>query len=581
MKKIITFFKEFKIPKKEEARKALASFSKKEFYIFFSLFLVLSVSTIAILLRINTLFTMQVPAPGGTITEGIIGIPRFINPVLAVSDADKDMTALIYSGLMKKDGAGNIIPDLAASYEVSKDNLTYTFTLKENIFFHDKEPVTADDVVYTITQIKDASIKSPKKVSWEGVTVEKIDDKTVQFVLKTPYAPFIENATVGILPSHLWKNVPVEQFSFTDFNTEAIGSGPYKISATAKSSSGVPESYELEPAKRFMSESYLKNLVIRFYSNEKELVDAIQSGAVDDINSISPESASMLAAQGYRVETSVLPRVFGLFFNQSQAPLFVDKNVVAALEMAVNKKRVIDEVLRGYGVAIDSPVPAHFLGNETSDDEASIGSVEDARALLAKNGWKAGTDGVLEKTANKKTTRLAFSISTGDTPELKRAAELLKEDFEKLGAAVELKIFDIGNLNQSIIRPRKYDALFFGQVISHESDLFAFWHSSQRNDPGLNIAMYTSARADALLESSLVTLAKEDRVAIYQKFQTEVQKDEPALFIYSPKFIYVVSDALTGLDLSNVTAPSDRLANVADWYVETENIWKIFKKAIN
>ncbi len=577
---MFTFIRKLKIPKKEELKKAIDSFSKKELYIFIALFCIFIISALLMLQKVNNIFMVEQPSRGGTLSEGIIGTPRFINPILAISDADKDLTALIYSGLMRKMPDGDIIPDLAEKYEISSDGLIYTFILKENIFFHDKEPIAADDVVFTINQAKDSALKSPRKLNWEGVTVQKIDDRTVEFTLKAPYAGFLENTTLGILPAHIWKNIPLEQFSFSDFNVNGIGSGPYKVRKIKRASSGVPEYYELIPWSKFNPEPWIGDITLKFYLNEKELVKGLESGNVQNINGISSNAAKNLEENGYRIETTVLPRVFGLFFNQSQAPIFLNKNVVAALNAAVNKDAIIQEVLNGYAVPINSPIPSHLLGSQADsvDGISHSGSVEEAKSILAKDGWKVGKDGILEKKSKTKMTVLEFSISTGDTPELKRAAELLKADFEKIGAKVDLKIFEIGSLNQDVIRPRKYDALFFGQVISHESDLFAFWHSSQRNDPGLNIAMYTNSKADKLLEDSLSMLDKDGRIKKYLAFQDELEKDEPAIFIYSPNFIYVVAKNLGGLDLNQITAPSDRWNNVFDWYTKTENIWKIFKK---
>ena len=234
------FIRDFKIPKKEELKKAVDAFSKKELYAFIVIFCVFAISTLLMLQKINNTFMVEVPARGGTLSEGIIGTPRFINPILAISDADKDLTALVYSGLMRKMPNGDIVPDLASTYEVSSDGLTYTFTLKNDIFFHDKKQITADDVAYTINQAKDDTLKSPKRLNWQGVDVRKVDGKTIEFTLKTPYAGFLENTTLGILPAHIWKNIPVEQFSFSDFNVNGIGSGPYKINKIKRASSGVP-----------------------------------------------------------------------------------------------------------------------------------------------------------------------------------------------------------------------------------------------------------------------------------------------------------------------------------------------------
>lgn len=580
MKKIIPTIKKC-IPMRGELSRAVSSLSRKERYVFLGLFGVLAITALLLLVRVNNFFTEKVPAQGGSVSEGIIGIPRFINPVLAVSDADRDLTALVYSGLMKKLPGGTIVPDLAENFTVSEDGLVYTFVIKSGAVFHDKEPVTADDVVYTINQIKDTTIKSPKKVSWEGVTAEKVDDRTVVFRLKTPYAQFLENTTIGILPSHIWNAVSAEEFSFSDYNSNAIGSGPYKIDSISKSSSGVPEQYVLAPAKRLTPEAFIEKLTIRFYSNENDLVSGLTGGEVDNIGGVSPDTAASLAEKGYRIETTVLPRMFGLFFNQNQAPIFLNKTVVSALSMTIDKERIINEVLHGYGAAIDGPVPQSLLGSDEDIDPSSethAERIEKAKGLLADDGWKAGDDGILEKKLKKETLRLSFSISTGDTAELKQAAELIRQDFASIGAEVELKVFDTGSLNQSVIRPRKYDALFFGQVVGRESDLFAFWHSSQRNDPGLNIAMYANAKVDKALEASLIAQDPAVRAKHYLAFQSEFAKDKPAVFVYSPEFIYVVAKNIKNISIENMTVPAERFGGIGSWYIETENIWKVFVK---
>lgn len=141
---------------------------------------------------------------------------------------------------------------------------------------------------------------------------------------------------------------------------------------------------------------------------------------------------------------------------------------------------------------------------------------------------------------------------------------------------VDVKTFEIGNLNQSVIRPRKYDALLFGQIINHESDLFAFWHSSQRKDPGLNVAMYTNAKVDKILEDAFTTTDAGERTGKYAQFEDEVEKDMPAVFLYSPSFIYVVSKDLGNVDIGHMISPADRFLNAYVWYTEKDNVWKVF-----
>ena len=571
------------LPKKEEIKKAIAHFSKREYFVFLGLLAVLLVSAFMILQNINKSLMVKIPMKGGTVSEGVVGTPRFVNPILAFSEADQDLVSLIYSGLMRKNPDGSLTPDLAEKYEVSKDGLIYTFTLNDKIYFQDEKPVTANDVVFTVNKIKDPLTKSPKKGNWDGISIEKVDEKTVKFTLKQPYASFLENTTLPIMPEHIWKDTPVE---LNNANIEPVGSGPFKIGGVSKQQGGLVEYYDLLPFKKFnLGKPYLSRLTLRFYQNEDDMLSALGKGEVDQVSSITPLNAKALKEKGFRVESLTLPRVFGLFFNQSQNRLFTDKNIIKAMNLAIDKDGIVREVLLGYGLAIDDPIPPDMLSYQEltgKDGTPYEEKVKRAEEILSKDGWKKNTDGFLEKTVTekkkKKTSYLEFSISTGNAPELMKTAEMIKKDLEHIGMKVSVKTFEIGNLNQGVIRPRKYDALLFGEIINRESDLFAFWHSSQRKDPGLNVAMYTNAKVDKILENAFVTVDEKARVKKYMEFEEEIRKDLPAIFLYSPDLIYVVSRNLEGFAMDRLTFPSDRFLNSYLWYTETDNVWKIFSK---
>ena len=174
--------------------------------------------------------------------------------------------------------------------------------------------------------------------------------------------------------------------------------------------------------------------------------------------------------------------------------------------------------------------------------------------------------------------RLSFSLSTSDVPELKAVALRIKTQWEAMGASVELKIFESGDLNQNVIRPRKYDAILFGEIIGRDSDLFAFWHSSQRNDPGLNIAMYMNSVADKLLEDMRRAIDKEKRTVAYEKFRAEIKKDVPAVFIYAPEFVYILPQKIKGVSIGTITVPAARFLNINEWYIDTDIESKVFVK---
>ncbi|MDQ3245145.1 MAG: ABC transporter substrate-binding protein, partial [bacterium] len=363
-----------------------------------------------------------------------------------------------------------------------------------------------------------------------------------------------------------------------------IGSGPYMINNTKKETSGVVNSYTLKPFTKFtLGKPYIKTITLRFYSNENNMISALKNGSVEQISSISPENAELLKNKNYDIKSTVLPRVFGLFFNQNQNQIFTNKNVNQAIALAINKERIVTEVLKGYGTVIENPIPNNIISyqainskNDTTHEER----LEKAKNILIKDGWKTNTDGFLEKIVTEKkvkaTVLLEFSISTSNASDLTQAAEIIKQDLEAIGIKVNVKTFEIGNLNQGVIRPRKYDALLFGQIINHESDLFAFWHSSQRKDPGLNVAMYTNVKVDKILEDAFTTIDETNRINKYSAFQEEIRKDVPAVFLYSPNLIYITKNNTQGINLNHVTSPKDRWNDVYLWYIDTDNVWKIF-----
>lgn len=540
--------------------------------------IILTMSSIALASYVNNMFLVAIPSHGGEIKEGIIGLPHSINPVLAFTDVDRDLDTLIYSGLMKYEN-GSLVPDIAESYKVSDDGLVYNFKLKRNVRFHDGIPLTAKDVEFTIKKIQDPNIKSPKKAEWANIGIKIINEYEIEFSLKQVYTPFITNTTIGILPEHTWSKIDSNQFVFSQTNLEPIGSGPYKISSIVKNKDGIPTSYKLQAWQRYHNnEPYITDLSIFFFSNEKEAIDSYKNGTIESIAGISPKQANAIRAgvPEAKILHFPLPRIFGVFFNQNQAQVFSYPEVRQALNLAIDKQYIIERVLYGYGISINSPIPQDSYIKSTSTNQ--LPSLEKAKDILAKSGWSINKDGVLEKKNGKTITTLEFSISTADTPELKETAEIIKSQWEELGAKVNLKIFEYGDLYQNVISTRKYDSLLFGEFIGKDLDLYAFWHSSQRNSPGLNVANYVNSKIDKLLEDARTSFDEKEKDKIYSQFSEIIQRDTPAVFIYSPEFMYVVPDKIQGINLKDITTISDRFYNIEKWYIQTEKVWKIFVK---
>lgn len=600
-KNISKFIKEFRFQNKKELSKAVSYFSHKQFLLFIGLVVMAIVSLFMIIGNINNKFLVDIPSKGGEIKEGIVGFPTLVNPVIAFSDADKDLTSLIYSGLMRKTPQGDLILDLAESKTISPDGSTYTFTLKDNVKFHNGKNVTTDDIVFTLEKIKDPLVKSPQRSNWDSVTITKIDDKTIEFKLPQPYISFMDNMTIGILPSDLWKNVNTKEFNLSTLNSKPIGSGPYKFKKVFKNKDGLSEKYELVRFNNFaLGKPLVQKINILSYSSEKELIKALQNGSVNQAGGISPENASVVAKSGYKINTVPLPRVFGIFFNSDKNKIFADQEVVRALNKALDRQEVVDRVLSGYGEIIESPIPKKILESDISE-KFTVTTIEEVNKSLEDSGWKIGEDGIRTKggltkktvtktTKEKKVTqtvttstpeiRLSFYLTTGDTPELKHTVSIIKEQLLKIGVEVDIKkVFETGQINQ-LIHARDYEALFFGQIINHESDLYSYWHSSQKQGPGLNIGLYDNKKVNPILESVQKITEREERFVKYEALNTEFKSNIPAIMVYSPLYLYATSSRLVNLNLSNITIPSDRFMSAYLWSAGTDKIYKIFTKKI-
>ena len=514
-------------------------------------------------------FRKDSPMRGGELHEGVVGYPSFINPLLSTANTGRDLSYLTYSGLMRINEEGNLSPDLAEQFTVSPDGTVYTFLLRDDAVFHDGTPLTSEDVVFTIEKVKDPTIKSSVANNWQGVSVKAIDEHTITFTLKTPYAPFIENTTLGILPKHIWDNATLDQFTFSPYNFNPIGSGPYKVEEVRRNPNGSPNLYKLVAWNKYApGEKNITNLFIHVYPNTESLLNALRQGEIESAGDISGANTRALEEEGFNVQTTNMLHIFGVFFNQSQATIFTDKAVRRALNTAVDRTRIVDTVLLSYGNEEDGPLPGNGLHTSPTEHASS------AKAILYEEGWKENSEGIMEKKDSKGKRTLSFTLTTSNNPELIATAELLKQDWQAIGAKITVVSVDSSELTETVIRPRKYDALLFGEVTGRGKDLYPFWYSGERKDPGFNIALYTNSKADGILQKARTATSTEEAAAQLTSFIDIFYEDMPAVFLYSPKFIYVVPKKIKGLQLPALEMPHERFAGILSSYIKTKRVWK-------
>jgi len=516
--------------------------------------------------------TKAIPIAGGEYIEGVVGQPVYVNPVLATgNDADMDLCTLIYSGLFKYDPKGEIVPDLAESYEVSDDKLTYTVHLKKDIKWQNEEVFSADDVLFTIQTIQDPAFKSPLRQNWQGVGMEIIDENTLQFILQSPYSFFLNNLTTGIIPRHVWESVAPANFALTDYNLRPVGTGPYKFSDFKKDGEGNILSYDLEINEYYYGEKpYIGKIGFSFYYDEDSMLEAYNNKQVFGMSFLSPaRTPDIKSARSTQIHSINIPRYFAVFFNQQKSKVLASREVRKALSMATDRRAIIDEILAGQGKDIYSPIPPGTFGF-TDDVKKFEYDVEKANKVLDDDGWKKGEDGFRKKD----NLALEFNLATTDWPDLALTAEILKEQWEIIGAKVNFEALPVADIQQNFIRTREYDALLFGQVIGIDPDPYAFWHSSQTRDPGLNLALYSNQDVDKILEKIRQEMNKDNRIEYYKNFQQAVAEDVPAIFLYSPNYLYVHSKSVQGMKVSSMVTPDKRFSDVSKWYVKTKRVKK-------
>lgn len=550
-------------------------------FVFKAALLVCVILLSLLVIRISTGQSVAVATAGGTLNEGIIGTPRFVNPVLAVTRADKDLTTLVYDGLMTLGADGELVPNIAESLTISEDGLTYNVILRNNVSFHDGTPLTAYDVAFTVNRIQDPLLASPLRSSFDGVRIEEVGEYEINFILPEAYAPFIQNLTFGILPQHIWKDAGDEEFPFSQYNSEPIGSGPYVVENIIRNASGIPEAYVLKSnATYHLGTPKIEHVRMQFFSTEDKLIQAFNKGLVDSVVGIdSSRFADFgLNDKTHHIERIPLPRTFALFINQNKAPALRDLSARKALDVALNRKTLVDTTLGGYGNPLTTPIPVGFgLDTDNKTPEMSGSNIDSARAILRDGGWKLNEETqIWEKDINGTLTPLSFSIATVNNSAFETAAEFLRNTWEQLGAEVVVKQFEQSDLTQAIIRPRDYETLLFGTQLGRSLDFYSFWHSSQRNDPGLNIALYANITTDSILSEMRRNTDTVGRNEAIKRFSEEISKETPAIFLYAPELLYVFPNKVHGATFKGVSEPNDRFSRIQDWYIQTESVWPFF-----
>lgn len=534
------------------------------------LIILLIISSIFFIYKGFTLLN-EIPVNGGIYTEGVIGRIQYLNPVLESSNnIDIDIDSLIYPKLFRFNNR-TLQNELVDSYTISDDKKTYDIKIKNNIYWDDGENLTADDIIFTLNLIENPSFRSPLYPDFKNVKIEKINDYDFKLEIEKPYSSLISNLTFGILPKHIWEDINYIEFPLSEFNLKPIGAGPYKFKSISKSKEGLIRSYTLQRNDNYFGKKpYIDEITFKFVNDEDELMANLQEKKIDGANYISYNNTLSLKNKPYNFYHLYLPQYQALFINQNLNPLLKEKYIREAIYYGINKDEIIEKVYNGNAQKVESPFLEGMPGFDPNFKNYQF-NPQKAVELLETNGWKRNPETQMMEKDGK---QLSISITAVANPDNEKYLSILQKQLNDLGINVDTELIDGKLIKDDIIKPRNYDLLLYGELLGNDSDIYAFWHSSQADNPGLNLAQYKNSDVDKAIEQARETLDPEEKQKLYSTIAQKIKDDVPAIFLINPSYTYTLSDKIKGFKSQNLISPSDRFENISDWYIKTRK--KIF-----
>lgn len=520
-----------------------------------------------------SVITLPEAAPGGIYTEALVGSMGRLNPMLDWNNsADRDVDRLIFSGLIRFDSRGLPQPDLADSWGASADGTIYNFSIRPNAVWHDGQPVSSDDVIFTIEMIKSAGSLFPQDVKdlWSQVEIKRLDDKTFQIKLPEPFAPFLDYAAFGVLPKHLLESIPADQLATAEFNLNPIGTGPYKFDRLLTSGGQISGVVLVPNPDYFIQPPFIEQVVFRYYPSSAAAFAAYQQGEVLGISQITNDVLEQaLMEPTLAVYTSRLPQMGLVFLNNNNpnVPFLQNASVRRALLLGVNRNIIVSHILKGQAVIANGPILsgswAYYEEIETFEYDPDA-----ATALLKQEGYAipAGGGDVRAKDGQ----FLTFTLVHPDDTIHTQIAQAIQSDWALIGVRIDLQAVAYDSLVNDFLTTRNYMAALADLNTSRtpDPDPYLFWHQSEATG-GQNYSQWDNRTASEFLETARTAADFSERARLYRNFQVVFTKDMPSLPLYYPVYSYGVDVQAQGVQVAPMYDVSDRLALITEWYLVT------------
>lgn len=457
--------------------------------------------------------------------------PSRLNPVVAADSASSNITQWLFNGLLKYDKDGNIITDLAKSYHL-KDKTTLILKLRKDVKWHDGVSFSADDVIFTYEKIQDPKVFTPLKSNFTEVkSVKKLDNYTIEVKYKRAYFKALVIWMINIVPKHILEKQ--KDIMTSSFNKKPIGTGPYKLEEF-KNGSDITlyanENYfEGKPKIEKIRYKFLPDPNTSFLMLKQKLLD---------VGSLTPlqidRQIDDTFKENYKIVESPSFSYTYLGFNLRNEK-FKNPKIRQALSLGVDRKQMVDILFFGHGKVCNGPfLPGGFAFNENVPQIKQ--DIKKAKQLLKEAGFDENNPFSFELITN-----------TGNETRI-NAAQILQYQLSKIGVEVKIRVIEWQAFLNTIVHPRKFEAVMLGWSLALMPDAYPLWHSDSDKLGGFNLVAYHNKKVDKLIEKGSETVDMDELSKIYKEIFKLIANDNPYLFLYIPNSISVINSKIKNVE---------------------------------
>ncbi len=494
-------------------------------------------------------YSQDVFSSGGSYVEATIGDVTSLNPLFATTDSEKALSKLLFGTLVTVDYSGHSNIGLASSVVPSEDGKQWHVKLRDNLMWSDGEPITVDDVIYTIELIQNPRVDSVYEPNLSNVKASLGENNEVIFTLPAPYADFMSALNIPIVPKHSLGEGDPNTLLENSFSNTLVTSGAFTFNAMQTTSKTEEEVFYLSANPNYYKgKPLLNSFAIHTYDDKEAIVSALNAGTVTATAELTGASRDEINSGQFLEKNSSLSSGAFIFFNTKNAAL-KDASMRSAIRQGLDLAKIRERA--PDTVSLDYPL----LSSQIKLSNYPAIPAHDYEAAKAKIAELAGD------------TPISLNVATVSTGFLPAVTNEVSEQLKSLGFNVNEFVYEENqDFISNVVSMRNYDVLIYEVELGADPDLLPYYHSSQASNGRLNLSNYRNALVDDLLLGARDTLDEELRIKKYERFLEYWVADTPAIGLYQPNLTYYYNkNARTFDDDVKLVTALDRFSDITDW----------------